>query len=215
MQAQNGSAVAGEPMRFGLVAILGLMAGAGSAVAQQANDPNVPLTMTNPPKMKAAAAPVQLQLRYPVMGVGCPGQLMARQQAAGAWAVWTIAQEDFAIHGTLHGLGIHVEFATPKTPVKSVELRVSYLPSGPRYMLVDPKVTNTVEKSPEERTKTFDLEREAAMRIGGDLLVGPAATITSVHLMSATYADGSVWRASSDDQCTIVPSKYMLIEAKR
>jgi hypothetical protein len=76
-------------------------------------------------------------------------------------------------------------------------------------------LTNGVERSPQEKAKTFNLDREAAMRVGGDLLVGPAATITRVHLMSATFADGSVWHASSEDACSIVPSKFMLVEAKK
>ena len=108
-----------------------------------------------------------------------------------------------------------VEFAGSKTAVKAMELRVSYLPLGLRSMPVVPQLTNGVEQSPQEKAKTFNLDREAAMRIGGDLLVGPAATITHVHLMSATFADGSVWRAASDDQCSITPSKFMLVEAKK
>ena len=184
-------------MRIGLVAVVGLMAVAAGTQAQQ---PGVMLGQAS---------------RYVEVTAGCPGQLMARQQASGFGTVWTLAQDEGAIHGTLHGLGIHVEFAATKTAVKALELRVSYLPPGPRSMLVDPKLTNTVEKSPEERTKTFNLDREAAMRIGGDLLVGPAATITRVRLISATFADGNVWRAANEDQCSIEPSKYMLVEAKK
>ena len=53
-------------------------------------------------------------------------------------------------------------------------------------------------KSAKESKKTFVLQQEAALRVDADLLVGPAATITRVHLVSATFADGSVWRAPSD-----------------
>jgi hypothetical protein len=81
-------------------------------------------------------------------------------------------------------------------------------------MQVAPTVTNAVRAQPQERAKTFNLDREAAMRIGGDLLVGPAATITRVHLVSATFADGSVWHAPSDDACTVVPSRRMLVASK-
>jgi hypothetical protein len=195
-------------MRFGIVAILGLMAGAGVAAAQQAN---VPTVMTGPEAKL-------LQPRYVLLGAGCPGQLQARQQATGGAMVWTTALEDqgdkAAWTAKPSGLGIHVEFAGAKTAVKALELRVSYLPLGLRRMQVAPTVTNAVEKSPQERAKTFNLDREAGMRIGGDLLVGPAATVTHVHLVSATFADGNVWHAPSDDACTIEPNRVMEVAAK-
>ena len=195
-------------MRFGIVAALGLMAGISVAGAQQTKAPDA-----------TGGAVVQLQPRYPEFGVGCPGQLVARQQATGGATVWTTAYEDRGDKADWiarpRGLGIHVEFAHAKTAVKELELRVSYLPLGLRSMPAETQLTNGVDRSPQEKAKTFNLDREAAMRIGGDLLVGPAATITHVHLLSATFADGSVWHASSEDQCSIVPSKFMLVEAKK
>jgi len=89
------------------------------------------------------------------------------------------------------------------------------MPLGLRRVPVAPETTNAKDDSPQERAKTFNLDREAAMKIGGDLLVGPAATITRVRLISVTYADGSVWHPSSEDVCSVEPSKYMLVEAKR
>jgi len=149
----------------------------------------------------------------------CPGQLAARQQATGGATVWTTAYEDRGDKADWiarpRGLGIHVEFRGAKSAVKALELRVRYLPLGLRRMPVDPGVANVAGRSPQERAKTFNLDREAAMRIGGDLLVGPAATITRVQLLSATFADGSVWHASSEDVCSVAPSLYMPVEAKR
>ena len=195
-------------MRFGLLAVVGLMAGVGAAVAQQASEPG-----------RARSAIVEVQPGYAVVGVGCPGAFQARQQAAGGAAVWTTALEDehdkAAWTARPSGLGIHVDFTGAKSPVKALEVRVSYLPLKLRLMPAGPETKAVVEESAQERAKTFNLDRTAAMRIGGDLLVGPAATITRVHLMSATFADGSVWRASSEDQCSIVPSKFMLVEAKK
>jgi hypothetical protein len=195
-------------MRFGFVAILGLIAGAVAAAAQQANAPTV-----------KGAEIKQLQPRYVFLAAGCPGQLQARQQATGGAVVWTTALEDqsdkTAWTARPSGLGIHVEFAGVKTAVKAMELRVSYLPLGLRRMPLDTTLRNTVAESPQERAKTFDLDREAAMQIGGDLLVGPAAMITRVHLVSATFADGSLWRAPDEDACTIEPNRWLLLEAKK
>ena len=211
-------------MRIGIVAILGLMAGVGAASAQQAK----PATVTEGPPaqieadlqaQKAAALRSLETMKFEMAGKACPGQLQAQQQATGGGTVWTTAYEDRGDKAEWivrpRGLGIHVEFANAKTAVKGLELRVSYLPLGLRSVPLGAQLTNGAERSPQEKVKTFNLDREAAMHVGGDLLVGPAATITHVHLMSVTFADGSVWRASSDDQCSIVPSKFMLVEAKK
>ena len=155
----------------------------------------------------------EIQPRYVLLTAGCPGQLSARQQATGGATVWTMAKYS-TIHGTLNGLGVHVELVVATTAVKAIELRVSYLPLGLRLMPVEPMFRNTGAGSPQEREKIFDLDREAAMRIGGNLLVGPAATITRVHLMSVTYADGSVWHPSNAEACTVEPNRVMEVAAR-
>lgn len=187
-------------MRNGLVLVVGLiMAAAGGA--QQA------------PTLIPGPSPA-----YVILGAGCPGQLQARQQATGGATVWTAALEDQNDNApwiaSQTGLGIHVEFAALKTAVKALELRVSYLPAGLRRLPVAPTLTTTAV-SPQERAKTFNLDREAALRIGGDLLIGPAAKISRVHLVSATFADGTIWRAPNDDACTIEPSRVMLVADKK
>ena len=182
-------------MRFGVVAVAGLMV---AAVGQA---------------QTGSASTAQLS-QYVVVGAECPGQLTAQRQAKGVETVWTVAQEDEGAKNQTNksGLGVRVAFQGVKTPMHSLELRVSYLPQGLRLMPVDPKQE---AKDMRESDKTFVLQQKAAMHVVGDLLVGPAATITRVHLMSVTYADGSVWRAPSADACSVVPSGYMLVEAKR
>jgi hypothetical protein len=96
--------------------------------------------------------------------------------------------------------------------VKALELSVSYVPAGARVMPVEPGMDS---KSAKESKKTFVLQQEAARQVDAELLVGPAATITRVHLVSATFADGSVWRASSEDVCSVAPALYMEVEAKK
>jgi hypothetical protein len=104
-----------------------------------------------------------------------------------------------------------VAFQGVKAPVRSLELRVSYLPSGLRVMPVDPKQGT---KDMRESDKTFVLQQKAGVHVVGDLLVGPAATITRVHLMSVTFSDGSVWRAPSADACSVVPNGVMEVAAR-
>lgn len=194
-------------MRFGAVAVVGLMT-ASLAAAQQASAPVV---------IGPAVSSGSVHPRIVVVGSGCPGELLARQQATNGQMLWATALEDrsdSALASRPRGLGVHVEFEHAASPVKALELRVSYLPIGLRLMPVTPRMINTVAAQPQERAKTFHLVREAATRIGGDLLVGPAATITRVHLISATYADGSVWRAPTEDACSVVPNRTMLVAAR-
>lgn len=183
-------------MRIGIVAVAGLMAAAG-AQAQQGGVNQAQLS------------------QYVVTGSACPGQLMARQQATGGATVWTTAFEDQKdkAQAKPNGLGVHVDFQGAKTAIKALDLRVSYEPLGLKRVPVAPG-TNGFASSAAEREKNFNLDREAAMRVEGDLLVGPAATITSVHLMSATFADGSVWHAPSLNACSVVPSKLVLVKSK-
>jgi hypothetical protein len=198
-------------MRFSAIAVVGLMVAAGVAQAQQAKaaDPQVPT------EQQKKAVVILQNMVTTLNESACPGALQAQQQATGGATVWTTALGDSSAWTSRpQGLGIHVEFEGRKNAVKALELQVSYLPLGLHAMQVAPTVTNAVRAQPQERAKTFNLDREAAMRIGGDLLVGPAATITRVHLVSATFADGSVWHAPSDDACTVVPSRRMLVASK-
>lgn len=208
-------------MRFGAVLMAGLMVAAAGLQAQQvkANDPQIPTQLQKNTAIRTEQqqkAVIMLQNKAATLdGSECPGALQARQQATGGAEVWTTAMGDErARWARPQGLGIHVDFQAANTEVNALELRVSYLPLGLHAMLVAPTVTNTATGSPRERAKTFNLDRVAAMRIGGDLLVGPAATITRVHLVSVTFADGTVWRAPSEDACTVVPTRIMLVAAK-
>jgi hypothetical protein len=129
---------------------------------------------------------------------------------------WTTAledQKDNIAQVIPHGLGIHVEFAGIKTPVKTLELRVSYEPLGLKRVPLT-LGANSFASATSEREKNFNLDRQPAMRVDADLLVGPAATITRVHLISATFADGSVWRAPTADACSVVPSRFVRVNSK-
>ncbi len=181
-------------MRVFMMAVAGLMLAAG-AQAQTGSVSNAQAS------------------HYVLVGPGCPGQLTAQQRSKGGETVWTIAQEDKGLkeQASKPSLGVRVAFQGVKMPVRSLELRVSYLPQGLRLMPVDPKQGT---KDMQESDKTFVLQQKAAMHVVGDLLVGPAATITRVHLMSATFADGSVWHAANEDACTVEPNRVMEVAAK-
>jgi hypothetical protein len=192
-----------------MVAVVGLGLAAGALQAQQAK-PSAPQSSTEQPKTVVI---LQQQVASLARGSACPGAFRARQQGMGGGAVWTTALEDRnAIrNGRPTGLGVHVEFERAASRVKALELRVSYLPLRLRMMPLATTLTNAPAKRGEEQEKTFSLDREAATRINADLLVGPAATITRVRLLSVTFADGSVWHAPTEDACAVVPSRIMLV----
>jgi hypothetical protein len=184
-------------MRFGVVAVAGLMVAAG-AQAQQ-----------------ASGASTKQMPRYVLVGPGCPGQFTARQQASGGGTMWTTALEDKdkkeqpPAGGSL---GVHVDFQGAKTQARSAELSVSYLPAGLRVMPVAPGAD---AKNPDEsKKKTFALTAEDKAHVEGNLMVGPAAMIESVHLMSVTFTDGSVWRAANDSTCTIEPNRVVQVDSR-
>jgi hypothetical protein len=199
-EAQNGCAdVREDPMRSWMqgwiVAVAGLMVAAG-AQAQQGR------------ASKAQAS------RYVIVGEGCPGQLKAQQQSIGGATMWVTALEDKDKKDLTHApssMGVHVEFESAKTPARSAELSVSYMAAGMRVMPVTPGAS---AKGPQELKKTFALAAEDKDRVEGDLMVGPASMIKDVHLISVTFADGSVWRAPNENACTIEPNRVLPVDKK-
>jgi hypothetical protein len=188
-------------MRIGIVAVAGLMIAAG-AQAQQST------------QAQESARKTLKDAQSAVVERECPGALRAQHQPVGP-TMWTAALEDKGHDSQaqkVKGPGLHVEFDGVKNKVKALELSVSYLPAGARVMPVQPGLDT---KSAKESKKTFVLQQEPTRRVDADLLVGPAATITRVHLVSATFADGSVWQVSGEDVCSVAPSLYMPVEAKK
>lgn len=205
-------------MRFSAVAVMGLMVAAGVARAQQkAPEAQTPTDKQTPAEQQQKAMVILQGTVSVVPGSVCPGALRASQQATGGEImVWTKSPGDYeTFPGTrAQGLGVHVEFEHAGSRVKSVELRVSYLPLKLRSMPVDAMTATPVTMPEMEREKTFVLDRVAGTRVGGDLLVGPAATITRVRLVSVTYEDGSTWHEPVNGACAVVPSRIMLVAGK-
>jgi hypothetical protein len=185
-------------MRFGVVAVAGLMVAAGAQAQQQ-----------------STGASTKQMPRYVLVGPGCPGEFTARQQSSGGSTMWATALEDKDKKEqppAAGSLGVHVEFQGAKTQARSAELSVSYLPAGLRVMPVAPGAD--AKSTDETKKKTFELTAEDKARVEGNLMVGRAATIESVHLMSVTFTDGSVWHAANDSTCTIEPNRVVRVDSK-
>jgi len=147
-------------------------------------------------------------------GTKCLGWMRADQRTVGGQrTLWTAALEEknkhlFAVLGTM---GVHVVFQGTETRARSLEFSVSYLPAGLRKMQVDPEADG---KGPQAMKKTYVLTGGDKARVEGDLLVGPASTVTRVHLVSATFADGSAWHAENDSVCSVEPNRVMAVDGK-
>ena len=147
----------------------------------------------------------------------CPVGMTAQQQASGQ-TLWTIALEDQRSSKNDAAMrpgdaGVHVELTGFKDKaIRQVKLTVYFLAPGTHAI----PVTESETGATSDLQKTFELAAAegSARKLAGDLLVGPAASITRVHVLSITYADGSTWQASSSANCTIEPNRVILVGSR-
>jgi hypothetical protein len=143
----------------------------------------------------------------------CPVGLYANMNPTTA-TIWTTALEDQSNAAPTAGKaapsGIHVEVSSTKKSIDQIELRVHYVPVGLRAMPLQ-----STSNLP-DATKTFNLAAAdgGALQLNGNLLVGPAATIQRVTVLSIRYADGSAWQPTAKQSCAAAVDHLMLINAK-
>jgi hypothetical protein len=167
-----------------------------------------------PKQLPAPNAATTLPAHITLSG-NCPVGMFAQQRAS-SQTVWTVSLEDANPLQHVDQLrpgdvGVHVELnARNKSPIGNVELEVYFVAPGNRVLPVADAT------SPADLKKTFHLSvgSGAGLKLAGDLLVGPAAGITRVHLLSIDYADGTSWRANSDNACSVEPSRFVLVNAR-
>lgn len=197
-------------MRLVCVVVAGLMVAAG-AQAQQSTPAQLSKQQAEVPQGTQQFLQKQLEEAEFRLEYGdCPGiKLSARRQSPGG-TMWTVSREDSASGEAIAkraGEGVHVELKSAKDGLREIELSVSYVAPGARVMTVAPDAKDV-------REKTFDVSTGGETDVDRDLLVGPTFEITQVRLISATFADGKTWRAASKDACSVVPSKFLPVEAK-
>jgi hypothetical protein len=143
----------------------------------------------------------------------CPVGLSASLQARGQ-TLWTIAKENKpSAADPTYGAGVHVHLsAFTHMAIQNATLSVSYLAPGLNLEPItqtssQPAATNN------ERSKTFHLVSADpnTSALSGDLLVGPAANIQSVTVLSIQYTNGTRWSATPTSACTIQPSHVLLV----
>jgi len=158
------------------------------------------------------AAPIQPQSQPTIVaadGIHCPVGMKAQQSGVGQ-TLWTIALEDQSKtqSHTEGGMGVHVDLrAMNGSTIKQVELAVHYLPVGTRFLPLETSST------PDDIKKTFNLSANdgASLKLAGDLLVGHAASILRVDLLSINYTDGTNWHTGKGNYCSAEPSRIVLV----
>jgi hypothetical protein len=142
----------------------------------------------------------------------CPVGMFAERRDSGQ-TLWITSFEDEHQSQKLNpskpgNTGVHVDLNSHgKATIRQVEVAVYYVAPGTRALPV------TSDGTSADLRKTFSLSAEngAALKLAGDLLIGPAAGITRVHLVSIEYADGTSWHAATDNACSVEPSRFVLV----
>jgi hypothetical protein len=201
-------------MRSALLAFYVLVFAATAGLAQTTSAaPPAPTAIQGPPPSvvagELAARQKEIVSAY-LLATSCPVGIKAQQEGS-AQREWTISLEDAgqaARESESRSSGVHVELNAPKDKTLSqVELAVYFKAPVSGVLPV------AGASSAPDQKKTFDLSAgdDPARTLSGSLLVGPAAGVTRVHLLSITYSDGTEWRATSGTNCNAYVSHFVLV----
>jgi hypothetical protein len=108
------------------------------------------------------------------------------------------------------GQGVHLSLRHPEGSIASAEVIVNASSDRNRLLLL-----GKPDSGPDLH-RSFHLTRDTAsgdLR-EADLWMDRAGSISSVELVSLTYADGSVWKSAATQSCRAVPSPYLLIGSR-
>ena len=197
------------------LALCSLLLGSAAALLGQ-SQPQSSQTQNHVP---AFVSPTTLPLLRP-LGVGCPVGMKAERQASGQ-REWIVSLED-ALQvqrpnntTRANNAGVHVDLVGFRSkPMRQAEVAVYYIAPGVHSLLVDQAGDATLPAS--DLKKTFVLsaaDGESHVQLAGSLLVGNAASITRVQLLSVEYSDGSTWQTNGASSCTVEPGLLMAVSS--
>jgi hypothetical protein len=136
---------------------------------------------------------------------GCPVGFFASRQATGQ----IMSAGDAKQAGPAQGLHLMLNhLAAPA--IESIEITVyGYGISSKARALP------AHEPSPDV-SKTFELRRSAGSNSlsDADVWVHNVGSLSSVELISITYADGTTWHATENLKCRAIPSNFLLVGRK-
>jgi hypothetical protein len=188
-------------MRRLSVSLVFLLAGAFT-FAQTSNHPHA--VDKNPPASGKAADSVVLYADR-LDNSGCPVGFFASRQATGQ----IMSAGDAKQAGPAQGLHLMLNHLTAPA-IESIEITVyGYGISSKARALP------AHEPSPDV-SKTFELRRSAGSisLSEADVWMHNVGSLSSVDLISITYADGTTWHATENLKCRAIPSGFLLVGSK-
>jgi hypothetical protein len=102
--------------------------------------------------------------------------------------------------------GLHLSLNIGKTAIQSIRVTVYAVPPTLRALPLAQPADDTIAKS-------FDLNRQPnsdSLR-EADVWMHQVGSIRYVDLISITYTDGTAWHSTSDFQCRVTPSNFVLV----
>ena len=137
---------------------------------------------------------------------GCPVGFFASRQANGQ----IMSAKDAKQNGPAQGLHLTLSHLT-RTPADIQSIDVTVYGTSPKA-----RVLPLAQQSSDTVSKTFELRRtgDNTSLTEGDIWMHQVGSLTSVDLISVTYADGTTWHPTANLKCRAVPSNYLLVGNK-
>ncbi len=131
----------------------------------------------------------------------CPVGFAARRQSP----TEVVAIDHDARHRS--GQGVHLSLQHPDTDIRSAEVVVHAASNKTRYL---PLQAGDIRP---DLSKDFHLSASGAGGLrSSDLWLDNAGSITSVDLVSITYADGTTWNPDPSAICRAIPNGFMPVD---
>jgi hypothetical protein len=181
--------------------ILSLLLSSAFTFAQTPTNP--PDVSKNLPVPKFTVGQVLGNYRGLPSNSGCPVGFFASRQAT----VQIMSAADAKQAGSAQGLHLKLNHLT-EPAIESIEITVYGVSSKARVLPAGP--------TPEDVSKTFELRRTAGSDSlsDADVWMHNVGSLSSVDLISITYADGTTWHATGNLKCRAVPSNFLLVDSK-
>jgi hypothetical protein len=165
---------------------------------------NPPAVDKNPPASGKAADSVVLYANRQDNS-GCPVGFSASRKATGQ--IMSRANDAKQAGPASQGLHLMLDHLTAPA-IESIEITVYGVSSKARVLPAGPAL--------EDISKAFELRRSAGSNSlsDADVWMHNVGSLSSVDLISITYADGTTWHATENLKCRSVPSNFLLVGSK-
>lgn len=155
-----------------------------------------------------AATPTQLRIIQTTIPAACPISMSAQQ---GVWDHTIKVRQGEQPHPPQpFGQRIFLTLADAH-PARIVSAIVAvHGTTGKNHML---QAVDSASGSNATRTLTAAFTKQADNSVSADIYLPGFTSVTSLELQQVSYADGSTWKLSNANVCSVTPDPMMLIAA--